>query len=216
VIRVAMIGGHPVVRGVVRLACRESPDLELVSESEHTSGAAPMVIGAHVDVAVIDLDLAHGDGLWTLRELREHFVGRILVLTDRTDGSVVIDALRHGADGCLAKAEGLRGVAAAIRRLFAGERLVDPALERAALGRLGQFATMARESSEAASRLTPREREVLSLLADGRTVRQMGRLLGISPRTVERHVTALYRKLAVTSRVQAVTKAASLDLIDLR
>jgi DNA-binding NarL/FixJ family response regulator len=217
VIRVSVLGGHPVVRGVVRLACREAPDLELVSESDRLDGAVDAIRSTNPDIAVIDLDMPEGDSIWILRELRRaEFAGRILVLTDRKDGASVLEALRHGADGCLAKAGGLRGVAAALRRLAAGERLVDPALERAAMGQLGRFATVARESSEAAAGLTSREREVLTLLADGHTMRQMGRRLGISPRTVERHVAGLYRKLEVRSRVQAVTRAAALDLIDLR
>jgi DNA-binding NarL/FixJ family response regulator len=216
-IRVSVLGGHPVVRGVVRLACREAPDLELVSESDRSKGAVDAILANDPNVAVIDLDMPQGDGIWILRELRKAgFVGRLLVLTDRTDGASVLEALRHGADGCLAKAEGLRGVADALRRLATGERLVDPALERAAMGQLGRFATLARESSETAAALTTREREVLALLADGFTLRQMGRRLGISPRTVERHVARIYRKLEVRSRVQAVTRAAALDLIDLR
>jgi two-component system response regulator DevR len=217
VIRVSVLGGHPVVRGVVSLACREAPDLELVSESDRSDGAIDGIMSTDPDIAVIDLDMPEGDGIWTLRGLRRAgFAGRVLVLTDRTDGASVLEALRHGADGCLAKAEGLRGIAAALRRLAAGERLVDPALERAATTQLGRFATLARESSEVAATLTERERQVLALLADGHTMRQMGRRLGISPRTVERHVAGLYRKLEVHSRVQAVTRAATLDLIDLR
>ena len=214
---VAVLGGHPVVRGVVALACREAPDLELVSESDRSAGSVEAILLAHPDVAVIDLDMPDGGGIWTLRELRERgFAGLVLVLTDRTDGASVLEALRHGADGCLATAAGLRGIASVIRRLAAGERLVDPELERAAMDQLGRFATLARESSQAAATLTNREHQVLALLADGHTMRQMGRRLGISPRTVERHVAALYRKLEVHSRVQAVTRAAALDLIDLR
>lgn len=217
VIRVSVLGGHPIVRGVVGLACREAPDLELVSESDRMDGAVDAIVSTNPDIAVLDLDMPDGNGIWSLRELRRAgFPGRVLVLTDRTDGASVLEALRHGADGCLAKAEGLRGIAAALRRLAAGERLVDPALERAATTQLGRFATLARESSEAAAALTDRERQVLALLADGNTMRQMGRRLGISPRTVERHVAGLYRKLEVHSRVQAVTRAAALDLIDLR
>src|SRR5918996_3450544 len=103
-IRVSVLGGHPVVRGVVRLACREAPDLELVSESDRPDGAVDAIVSTSPDIAVIDLDMPEGDGIWILRELRRTgFAGRVLVLTDRTDGASVLAALRHGADGCLAK-----------------------------------------------------------------------------------------------------------------
>jgi DNA-binding NarL/FixJ family response regulator len=217
VIRVAVVGGHPVVRGVVNLACREAADLELVVEPDRASDGVEATVLADPDVAVIDLEMPDGDGIQTLRDLRSHgYAGRVLVLTDRTDGAAVLETLRHGADGCLAKADGLRTVASAVRRLDAGERLVDPSLELAAMSQLGRFAAIARESTEAAAALTGRERDVLGLLADGRTMKQIGRTLGISPRTVERHVAKVYRKLKVRSRVQAVTRAAALELIDLR
>jgi DNA-binding CsgD family transcriptional regulator len=93
---------------------------------------------------------------------------------------------------------------------------VDPSLEQVAVLELGRFARQAREGSAVRATLTPREQEILGLLADGMTMQQIGRRLGISPRTVETHVSKLYRKLAVRTRVQAVARAASLGLIDLR
>jgi RNA polymerase sigma factor (sigma-70 family) len=93
--------------------------------------------------------------------------------------------------------------------------VVDPALEQAAVLELGRFARQARESSAVVATLTPREREVLELLAEGLTMQQIGRRLTISPRTVETHVAKLYRKLEVRSRVQAIAKAASLGLLEI-
>jgi DNA-binding NarL/FixJ family response regulator len=202
---------------MIRVSVVGGDDLELLPEMDGPTGGVDTVVAAPPDVAVIDLEMPDGDGVRTLKDLRERgFTGRVLVLTDGTDGGTVLEALRYGADGCLAKADGLRGVASALRRLDRGERLVDPALEVAAMAQLGRYVTQARESTEAAAALTNRERDVLSLLADGRTVKQIGRVLGISPRTVERHVSNLYRKLDVRSRVQAITRAAALELIELR
>ncbi len=216
-IRIAVVGGHPVIRGVIRLACQEAPDLELVVETDRIDGASESVRLAEPHVAVIDLEMPDGDGLMVLRDLRQRgFPGRTLVLTDRTDGASVIEALRHGADGYLVKAHGLRTVASAIRRTVAGERLLEGELEAGAMREIGRFATRARERSEVEAAITAREHEVLLQLADGLTMQQIGRRLAISPRTVETHVAKIYRKLGVRTRVQAVARAASLGLIDLR
>lgn len=216
-IGVVVVGGHPVIGGVVRLACQGSRDLELLAEIDRSDLAAEGVIGSGADVAIIDVDMPDGDGLAILEALVERaFDGRILVLTDRSDGTTVLDVLRLGAHGCLTKATGLRSIAAAVRRVAAGERLVDPSLERVAVSELGRFVRRARESTEARGVLTAREREILDLLAHGHTMHQIGRRLGISPRTVETHLGNLYRKLDVRTRVQAVARAASSGLIDLR
>jgi DNA-binding NarL/FixJ family response regulator len=215
-IRVSIVGGHPVVRGVVRLACREAADLELVSEIGRTEGAAEALAGDSPDIIVLDLDMPDGDGLSMLGGLRASgFTGHVLVLTDRVDGISVLEALRRGVGGYVSKADGLRGIASTLRRVVSGDRIVAPALERAALAELSSFATRAREGGEVMAALTPREHDVLVLVAEGMTIRQMGRRLGISPRTVERHVSMLYRKLGVGTRLQAVARAASIGLIDL-
>jgi DNA-binding NarL/FixJ family response regulator len=138
-----------------------------------------------------------------------------LVLTDRTHGRAVLECLRLGVHGYVDKASGIRTIGTAIRRIGRGERVIDRELEQAAVMELGRFARRAREGSEVAASLTPRELEILELISAGMTMRQVATRLGISPRTVETHVAKLYRKLAVRTRVQAVAKAASLGLIDL-
>ena len=90
-----------------------------------------------------------------------------------------------------------------------------PDLEQAAVMALGSFARKAREGSEMEASLTPREQEILVMVSDGFTMQQVGTRLGISPRTVETHVAKLYRKLGVRTRVQAVSRAAQLGLIEL-
>lgn len=216
-VRVVVVGGHPVIRGVVRLACEAAPDLELAGEAELAATATAVVADADPDVTVLDIDLPDGDGIGVIRDLREGgYAGSILVLTDRHDGASVLEAMRLGATGYLGKAEGLRRITRAIRRVAAGERLVDERLERAAVMELGRFADRAREGSEVRATLTSREQQILELMADGLTMQQIGRRLNISPRTVETHVAKLYRKLAVRTRVQAVARAASLGVIDLR
>ncbi len=215
--RVLVIGSHPVIRGVVRLACASIDDVELVGEVETAEAAPDAVAVTHPDLVVFDLDESKGHDLDLVRTLRAAgFSGDVVVLSDHGDGAGVLDAMRLGARGYLTKADGLRTLGDAIRRVLAGERVLDPALEQAAVMELGRFARQAREGSEMDAVLTHREREILALLSEGMTMQQIGRRLGISPRTVETHVAKLYRKLSVRTRVQAVARAASLGLIELR
>jgi len=127
----------------------------------------------------------------------------------------VLECLRLGVHGYVDRSTGIRTIGTAIRRIGRGERVIDPALEQAAVMELGRFAKQAREGSEMAASLTRRELQILELISTGLTMRQTATRLGISPRTVETHVAKLYRKLAVRTRVQAVARAASLGLIDL-
>ena len=140
----------------------------------------------------------------------------VVVLTDRTDGASVMEALRAGVEGYLVKSSALPTVGKQIQRVLGGERVISPEVQRIAVSELGAFARMAREGSEVRASLTPREHEVLMLLSRGLTMRQMATRLGISPRTVETHVAKLYRKLDVRTRIQAVSRAVSLGLIELR
>jgi DNA-binding NarL/FixJ family response regulator len=214
--RVLVIGGHPVIRGVVRLACASIDDVELVAEVDSPAAAAGTVAASEPDLVVLDLDEENGNDLELLRSLRTAgFSGDVVVLSDRGDGAGVLEAMRLGARGYLTKADGLRKVGDAIRGVLAGEQVLDPALEQAAVMELGRFARQAREGSEIDATFTHREREILALLSEGLTMQQIGRRLSISPRTVETHVAKLYRKLSVRTRVQAVARAASLGLIEL-
>jgi DNA-binding NarL/FixJ family response regulator len=106
-------------------------------------------------------------------------------------------------------------VADALHRVALGERVFTRDQERAAVAELGRLARQAREVSGAAAHLTERELEILRLVADGLSVKQVASRLALSPRTVESHLGKLYRKLGARNRVQALSRAASLRLIDL-
>jgi DNA-binding NarL/FixJ family response regulator len=123
--------------------------------------------------------------------------------------------MRAGVDGYLEKSSGVRSIADVLERVARGERVFTEEQERAALGQLGELVRVAREASDVAGSLTPRETEILQYVSYGFTMRQVANRLGLSPRTVEAHVAKLYRKLGVSNRVQAVSRAVSLGLIDL-
>ena len=214
-VRAVVAAAHPVVRAVIELACREA-DVTVIDRAESARDATSACRSRTPDLLVLDLELPDADGLRVLSNLEED--GRpahVVVLSDRADGDRVLRALGLGARGYVTKAEGLRGLSATIARVLAGDRVIAPALEQDAVHALGRFARHAREGAAVAADLTTRERQVLELLSEGRTMRQMATRLGISPRTIETHVAKLYRKLGVRTRVQAVSRAATLGLVEL-
>jgi DNA-binding NarL/FixJ family response regulator len=216
-VRVLIADEHPVIRGVIRLACESTIGIQVVGECGDGAETLRAAIELAPDIVVIDLELPDIDGVEVIRDLgAKGFSGAILVVTERTDGATVLECLRLGVNGFTDKVTAIRTIAGKIRAVARGERRVDADLEQAAVMELGRFARQAREGSEVAASLTPREHEVLEMISRGLTMRQIATRLHISPRTVETHVAKLYRKLAVRTRVQAVARAASLGLIDLR
>ena len=119
-----------------------------------------------------------------------------------------------GVHGFLRKTAGLAEVADAIGQVAAGLRVFGMDEERQAIAQLGLMARRDRRVSEIASSLTAREGEILRLLAEGLSTRRIATKLGISERTVESHISSVYRKLDVGTRVQAVRKASALGLLD--
>lgn len=216
-VRVLIVEDHPVLRGVVRLACEHTPGLELAGEVGDGEHAVEACRALQPDVIVLDLSLpGELQGLDVARAIRaEGSVARILVLTGRTDEQAVFDAIRAGADGYLEKTAGVRFIADALLRVGVGERVFTPDQEKVAVIELGRLARQARESSGVRASLTERELQILELVSRGLTVKQVATRIGLSPRTVETHVAKLYRKLGVRNRVQAVSRAASLGLVKL-
>jgi two-component system, NarL family, nitrate/nitrite response regulator NarL len=212
-VRVVTAASHPLLHGVIDLACREA-GVEIVARTDTASAAALACRTARPDLLVVDVDLPDADGLQMLDDLGAIRPSRVLVLANDGGGDVVLRALRLGVEGFLIKAD-LRELASVIRRMAAGDRAIPAELEGAAIDALGRLARRARRGVDLADDLTERQRQVLSLLSLGLTIGQVGSRLRISPRTVETHVGKLYRKLGVRTRLHAVSVAATLGLVDL-
>ncbi len=215
--RVLVVEDHAVIRGVIRLACEHAYGLEVIGEVETGEEALERCRADRPDVVVLDLALpGRLQGLDVARALRaEDNPVRILILTGSSDDQTLFESIRIGIEGYLQKTVGVRFIADALRRVARGERVFSRDQERAMLAQLGRLARQTRATSGAQSNLTEREIEILEYVAVGLTVKQVATRLGLSPRTVETHLAKLYRKLGVRNRVQALSRAASLGLIDL-
>jgi DNA-binding NarL/FixJ family response regulator len=214
--RVVVADVHPAIRGAVRLSCAAVPGLDVVDEAASAEELLDSCRRLHPDAVVLDLSLPDREGLDLVREMRrDELAGVLVVLSDRTDGATVLEALRLGVDAYVVKATGLTEIGRSVARALSGERVVSPELEPVTVQELGRRVRQAREGTEVRSTLTAREHQILLLISEGATIQQIAHRLGISPKTVETHVGKLYRKLDVRTRVQAVARAASLGLIEL-
>jgi len=217
VTRVLVVEDHPLLRTVIRVACEQAASLELVADMEDAESALEACRLDPPDVVVLDLSLAGElQGLDLARLIRaEGLPIRILVLTARTDDEAVFESVTIGVDGYLEKTAGVRVIAEALERVARGERVFTSTQMRGAIAELGKRARLVREASGAKASLSDRELEVLRRAALGLTVGQVARRLGISPRTVETHLTNAYRKLGARNRVQAVARASELGLVQI-
>jgi DNA-binding NarL/FixJ family response regulator len=175
-----------------------------------------MSVLPNVVAPIVALDLQGPSTLEEARRIRElDGSARVVLLADSVEPGWALAAIRLGVHGVVLKPDGLHTLPEVLRRVARGERVIPVELERAAVRELGRSVQRARAASGLAPSITMREREVLELLADGFTMRQIGRRLGISPRTAEAHVGRLYRKLTVRTRVQAIARGSALGLIEL-
>jgi DNA-binding NarL/FixJ family response regulator len=214
---VLIVEGHPVLRGVIRMACEESPTVEVVGEVAEGQDALIVATEVEPNVVVIDLDLQDMNWSEVVRRLRERRPApRFLALAGKADDGTLLDAFRASVEGVVEKAAGVRTIVEAIERIAVGSRVFTPEHQRRAMRELGRMVRNARESTQAAALLTEREVEVLQLLAEGMTLHQVARRLRISPRTVETHVRKTYRKLGVHNRVQALREAVALGLVSIQ
>jgi DNA-binding NarL/FixJ family response regulator len=215
-IRVLIVDQSPLVRDQVRLACEDSPDLLVVAEAEDATGAIEACRDLRPNVMVFDPFMGGTEGLQLVRRLRaEGMPIRSLAITNRSDPAWLFEAWRLDVGGVVPKTPLPRDLAQAIQTVAREGRLFPEGTGLRVLSHLGDLVRQARERSRVVGELSNRQIEVLRLLGGGLTTRQMASRLGISERTVEAHVSKLYGKLGVRTRVEAVGRGISLGLIDI-
>jgi DNA-binding NarL/FixJ family response regulator len=215
-IRILLVDDHPMIREIVTLACRRRWGLEVAGEVGDGHAALEAYDRLLPDVVVLDLIMPGLDGIEVARQLRQRTPpANILILSGRDDKQSVFDSIRVGARGYLTKGAALDEIGAAIETVGRGGWVFSAQQERAALATLGEVARKARGSAHVLVALTPREREILHLLVQGLSTRQMATRLGLSERTIESHISNIYGKMQVQSRVQVLHRAAGLGYVEI-
>ena len=216
-IRLLIADDHGVLRAGLRALLNAEPEFEVVGEAETGEEALHMAESLRPDVVLLDVSMPGLSGIEVTREMKARFPDmRVLILTVHEDETLLREALRAGAAGYIVKRAVEEELIAAILAVWRGDLYVHPAMTRALLQDVAE-----RQREEAASRgenqlaqLTPREREVLRLIALGYTNRQIADKLCISVRTVETHRSNLTDKLGTRSRAQLVRIAREHGLLD--
>ncbi|MEA2652655.1 MAG: two-component system, NarL family, response regulator [Chloroflexota bacterium] len=207
-LRVLLVDDHALVRSAIRQAL-QAPDIEVVGEAANAEEVLELAPMLRPDLLLLDIDLPGLSGIEAVRELAPRLPDtKIVMLTVSTDRRDLLSAVRHGAYGYLTKDVSGEALLRAVRGIRKGDLPMSRAhaatvvehLQRSVRG--GSSA----KGDEVDQLLSARESEVLRLLADGLTDREIAGALAISPRTVESHVSSLLRKLGVRNRAEAAQR----------
>jgi two-component system response regulator DesR len=194
-IRVLLAEDQEMVRGALAALLRLEEDIEVVAEAGRGDEVLPAALKTQPDVALLDIEMPGGDGLSAAEMLRQELPAcRVVILTTFGRSGYLRKAMDSGAVGFLLKDAPAAELALAIRRVMAGERVVDPDLALSAL-------------SEGSNPLTPREQDVLRASLEGASIAAMADRLFISEGTVRNHLSSAIQKLSARNRVEAARAA---------
>lgn len=202
-IRVFLLDDHEVVREGLRSLLEASDDMEVVGEAASAADAVARIPLAKPDVAVLDVRLPDGNGVEVCREIRSAWPEIIcLMLTSFSDDEALFDAIMAGAAGYVLKEVRGSDLVGDIRKVASGQTLLDPSLTSRVMERL-----RTRDHQEDPKGLTPQERKILDLIAEGRTNRQIAETMILSEKTVKNYVSNLLSKLGMSRRTEAAVYA---------
>ncbi|WP_093263896.1 response regulator [Thermostaphylospora chromogena] len=205
-VRVLIVDDHPVVREGLRGMLEADPRVNVAGEAASGDEAVVRARELVPDVVLMDLRMPGGDGVSaTTRILAEHPRTRVVVLTTYETDRDIVRAVEAGAAGYLLKDTSRTDLLNAITAAVRGETVLSPSVAAKLVTRM---------RAPAAESLTPRERQVLSLVATGLTNAEIGRRLYISETTVKTHLLRIFGKLGVSDRTAAVTTAMARGLLD--
>jgi len=216
VIRVLLADDHTIVRQGVRLCLEAMGDIEVVAEAEDGQVAVQLANQLRPDVAVVDLTMPRLNGVEAIRQIRRDLPDtEVVVLSVHDSEPYVVQALRAGAAGYVLKRNAATELAAAIRAAHDGQAYLHPSIARRVIDDyLSRIHASEDAASEPHDRLTPREREVLQLAAEGHSTRAIAGLLCLSTKTVEHHRASLMTKLGLHGQTELVKYAIRSGLVE--
>jgi two-component system response regulator DevR len=204
-ITVFLLDDHEIVRRGLRDLLEAEGDIEVVGDAATEAEAVGRVHALDPDVAVLDVRLQEGNGVEACREIRSrHPRTACLILTSFSDDEALFQAIMAGAAGYVLKQIRTSDLVDAVRRVAAGQNLLDPAVTARVLERIRRGPAQ----DERLARLTDQERNVLGLLAEGLTNREIGERLHLAEKTIKNYVTALLSKMGMARRTEAAVYAA--------
>jgi two-component system response regulator NreC len=210
--KVLIADDHAIVRAGLRAVLTSEPSLHLVGEATGGYEAIEMVSDRQPNILVLDVSMPDLDGIAVTKRLKPLYPDlKILILTIHEDAALLREAIKSGAAGYILKHAAESELLSAIQIVMRGDLYVDPSMLRSLIEEKSSPTNISQESVEP---LTPRETEVLKLIVQGYTNRQIGKELNISVRTVEGHRANLSGKLGLRSRVELVRYAREHGLLE--
>ena len=208
-IRVLLADDHAVVRAGIRQFLKQAGDIDVVAEATDGEQAKTLIAQYEPDVAVLDIQMPRATGIEVTRWIRENYrdIG-VLVLTAYDDDPYVMAVLKAGANGYVLKTASPLEIIQAVREVNAGSSAMDAVILQKMMSRFSRS-----DEEPLVQGLTPRELEVLALVAKGFTNKAIAVQLSISDRTVQGHLSHIFSKLQAASRTEAVMRAISLGWI---
>ena len=204
-IRLLIVDDHKVVRlGLHTLLSRHN-GIEVVGEAGTSAAAVEQTSRLKPDVVLMDVRLPDGNGFEACRQIRKAQPDtRVLFLTSFADEDIVLESIDAGGDGYLLKEIDEENLVQAIRNVAAGKSILDPAITRRVLERVKNTDThLETPSTNKLGSLSPQERRVLALVAEGKTNKEIGVALGLSDKTVKNYLSNIMEKLQVSRRSHA-------------
>jgi DNA-binding NarL/FixJ family response regulator len=216
VIRVLLADDHTIVREGVRLCLEAMGDIAVVAEAGDGQEAVQLATQLRPDVAVVDLTMPRLNGVEAIRQIKRDLPStEVVVLSVHDSEAYVVQALRAGAAGYVLKRNAATELAAAIRAAHSGQAYLHPAVARRVIDDyLSRIHASEDTISEPHERLTPREREVLQLAAEGHSTRAIAGLLCLSTKTVEHHRASILAKLGLHGQTELVKYAIRAGLVE--
>jgi len=207
-ITVFLMDDHEVVRRGVRALLESTGEIEVVGEAANAADALARIPAVLPDVAVLDVRVPDGNGIEVCREVRSTYGTQCLILTSYSDDEALFEAIMAGASGYVLKQVRGSELISAVKRVASGESLLDPAITGRLLRRLREPEPV----DERLASLTPQERRILHLIADGMTNRQIAGEMFLAEKTIKNYVSNLLSKLGMQRRTEAAVFATKLEL----
>jgi len=199
VIRVLIVDDHTVVRQGLRFLLQQEPDISIVGEAEDGGQAISMVRDQVPAVVLLDLLMPNTDGLTALREIKRISPAtQVVILTSHQGDDQLFEAIKAGAVSYVLKTAGVAAVVESVRAAARGESVLDPSVAAKVLQEMRR-----RRDRDPVDQLSPREIEVLTALARGRSNKEIAKELSIGEETVKTHVSNILSKLHLADRTQA-------------
>jgi DNA-binding NarL/FixJ family response regulator len=209
VVRVLIADDHGIVRSGLRLLLERQPDIEVVAEAADGAEARELALRERPDLAILDVKMPKLTGLQATREIKAQAPEvAILILSMHDDERYLFEALKAGASGYVLKAQADTDLLAAVRAVDRGEPFLTPEAQRSLIKDVLERGTSGEEE------LTPREEEIVKLVAEAHTTKQIAAILHLSEKTVEHHRANAMRKLGMRDRVELVRYAIRRGLIE--